>query len=141
MHKALTRGYKKTTLARIEHDSAFARALLDEIELARVRRAMDSFLQKRRPPPHVRSQVDLGFRVMGRSIEIFESRPPWQGPPDEKHETPVAKATYVKSRRVWRVFWQRRDLKWHSYEPHPEVKSVEEFATLVSEDAHACFFG
>ena len=113
----------------------------DEIELARVRRAMDVFMQQRRPPPHIRSKVDLGFRVIGQSIEIFEIRPPWQGPPDEKHESPIAKATYVKSRRVWRVFWQRRDLKWHSYEPEPEVKSVDEFATLVSEDAHACFFG
>jgi hypothetical protein len=36
---------------------------------------------------------------------------------------------------------QRRDLKWHSYEPKPEVKSVGEFASLVSEDAQACFFG
>jgi len=53
----------------------------------------------------------------------------------------VAKATYVRSRGVWRVFWQRRDLKWHSYEPKPEVKSVDEFALLVSEDTHACFFG
>jgi hypothetical protein len=141
MRMALTRHFKKTVVARIERDPAFARALLDEIELARVRRAMDAFMQQRRPPLHIRSKVDLGFRVVGQSIEIFEIRPPWQGPPDEKHESPIAKATYVKSRRVWRVFWQRRDLKWHGYEPEPEVKSVEEFATLVSEDAHACFFG
>jgi hypothetical protein len=33
------------------------------------------------------------------------------------------------------VFWQRRGLKWHSYDPTPEVKSVEEFASLVGEDA------
>jgi hypothetical protein len=39
------------------------------------------------------------------------------------------------------AFWQRRDLKWHSYEPKPEVKSVDEFALLVSEDPYACFFG
>jgi hypothetical protein len=42
---------------------------------------------------------------------------------------------------VWRVFWQRRDLKRRSYEPKPEVKSVVEFASLVNEDAHACCFG
>ena len=121
---ALTRDFKKTVVARIERDPAFARALLDEIELARVRRAMDAFVQQRRPPPHIRSKVDLGFRMIGQSIEIFEIWPPWQGPRDEKHESPIAKATYVKARRVWRVFWQRRDLKWHSYEPKPEVKSV-----------------
>jgi hypothetical protein len=101
---ALTRDSKKTVVARIERDPSFARARLEEIELARVRRAMDAFMQQRRPPPHIRSKVDLGFRVIGQSIEIFEVRPPWQGPPDEKHESPIAKATYVKARRVWRVF-------------------------------------
>jgi hypothetical protein len=39
------------------------------------------------------------------------------------------------------VFWQRRDLKWHAYEPRPEVSSIDEFVLLVAEDAHACFFG
>ena len=114
---------------------------LAEIELARVRKAMDVFMQRRRPPAHIRSKLDLGFRITGQSVEIFEVRPAWRGLPDEKHESPVAKATYVRARGIWRVFWQRRDLKWHSYNPKPEVKSVEEFASLVSEDAPACFFG
>jgi hypothetical protein len=114
---------------------------LAEIELARVLRAMDSFVQRRRPPAHIRSSVDIAFRITGQSVEIFEIRPAWQGLANAKHESPVAKATYVRSRGVWRVFWQRRDLKWHSYNPAPEVKSVEEFASLVGEDAHACFFG
>jgi hypothetical protein len=114
---------------------------LAEIELARVRRAMDVFMQQRRPPPHIRSKVDLAFRVSGQSVEICEIRAVWPGPPDKKLESAVAKATYVKARGIWRVFCQRRDLKWHGYEPSPEVKSVAEFASLVSEDAHACFFG
>jgi hypothetical protein len=112
-----------------------------QIELARVRRGLDAFMQQRRPPPHIRPKLDLGFRISGQSVEIFELRSRRRGPPDEKHESPVAKATYVRARGVWRVFWQRRDLKWHRYEPRPEVKAVEEFAALVSEDAHACFFG
>jgi Protein of unknown function (DUF3024) len=112
-----------------------------EIELARVRRAMDAFMQQRRPPPLIRTKVDLTFRMTGQSVEILEIRPVWRGSPDEIQESPIAKATFVRARGIWRVFWQRRDLKWHRYEPKPEVKSVEEFASLVSEDAHACFFG
>jgi hypothetical protein len=114
---------------------------LAEIELARVHRAMDALMKQRRPPPHVRPELDLGFRVKGQSVEIFEIRPAWREPADEKRESAVAKATYVRARGVWRVFWQRRDLKWHGYEPGPEVKSIDEFASLVSGDAHACFFG
>ena len=110
---------------------------LAEIELARVGKALDAFMEKRGPPPHIRQKVDLAFRVSGQSVEIFEIRPVWRGPPDEKRESPIAKATFVRARGVWRIFWQHRDLKWHRYEPRPEVKSVEEFASLVSEDAHA----
>jgi hypothetical protein len=76
----------------------------------------------------------LRFRVTGQSVEIFETEPRSRGPLEEKHESPVAKATYVRERGVRRVFWQRRDLKWHSYEPEPDLDSVEEFASLISED-------
>jgi hypothetical protein len=92
---------------------------LAEIELARVHKAMDPFMQRRRPPAHIRPDLDLGSRVTGQSVEIFEIRPVWRGRTDEKHESPVAKATYVRSRRVWRVFWRHRDMKWHSYDPAP----------------------
>ena len=114
---------------------------LAEIELARVHKAMDALMNQRRPPPHVRPNLDLGFRVQGQSVETFEIRPAWCGPTDEKRESAVAKTTYVRTRGIWRVFWQRQDLKWHGYDPRPEVKTIDEFASLVSEDAHACFFG
>jgi hypothetical protein len=42
---------------------------------------------------------------------------------------------------VWRVFWKRADLKWHSYEPVPEVSAVEDFLAVVQKDEYACFFG
>ncbi len=114
---------------------------LSEIEQARVQRAMDALMKQRRPPSHVRQKLDLGFRVTGQSVEIFEIRPVWRGAADERCESAVAKATYVRTRGVWRVFWQRRDLKWHGYEPRREVNSIAEFASLVAEDAQACFFG
>ncbi len=101
---------------------------------------MGAFLEKRRPPAHIRPQLDIGVRVSGQSVEIFEVRPRWHRP-QEKFETPVAKATYVKSQGIWRVFWMRRDLNWHRYDPAPEVSSVEEFVEIVHEDKHACFFG
>jgi hypothetical protein len=114
---------------------------LSEFELARVKKALDAFMQTHRPPPHIRPKLDLGSRISRQSVEIFEIRPLWRGLPQERRESPVAKATYVQSRGVWRVFWMRRDLKWHSYEPASEVRSIEEFVSLVAEDRHACFFG
>ncbi len=113
---------------------------LSEIERKRYERAMGAFLEKRRPPAHIRPKLDIGFRITGQSVEIFEVRPRWDQP-QETMETPVAKATYVKAKNIWRVFWMRRDLKWHRYGPAPEVSSLEDFGRLVHEDKHACFFG
>jgi hypothetical protein len=39
------------------------------------------------------------------------------------------------------VFWMRRDLKWHRYEPASEVKTIEDFLAVVDKDAYACFWG
>ena len=114
---------------------------LTDIEAARVRRAVGAFVEGRRPPRHLRQEVDLAFRLSGQSVEIFEVRSAYGGSPGEKVEHPVAKATYVRSARGWRVFWLRQDMKWHSYKPVPLVSSIDEFVTVVHEDRNACFFG
>ncbi len=101
---------------------------------------MEKFLAKKRPPAHIRHQLDFGYCIQGQSVELFEVRPEWRNP-ERKMEIPVAKATYVKKEKIWKVYWQRQDLKWYPYKPSPSVQYFEEFLTLVSEDANACFFG
>jgi hypothetical protein len=113
---------------------------LSELERKRYEKAVAKFLEAHRPPPEIRQELDLGFRLEGQSIEIFEIRPDWQDP-NKKMENPVAKATYVKRAEEWRVYWQRADLKWHRYEPHPSASTIEEFLQVVDEDAYCCFFG
>jgi len=82
----------------------------------------------------------LGYRIKNQSIEIFEIKPLLNNP-EEKIEEAVAKATYIKSQKVWKIYWQRADLKWHRYEPDPEVKTIEQFVSLVEQDEYACFWG
>ena len=114
---------------------------LSELEKARVGRVVGTFVEQRRPPPHIRPKLDLAFRVAGQSVEIFEIRPRWRGAPGETMEQSVAKATYVRAGGVWKVFWKRADLKWHAYQPVPQVGTIEEFVALVAEDQLGCFFG
>jgi hypothetical protein len=114
---------------------------LTELERARVRKTVGTFVAGRRPPNQLRQQVDLAFRLAGQSVEIFEVRQAYGGEPGERIELPVAKATYVRSVRRWRVFWLRQDMKWHSYKPAPDVATIEEFVALVREDRNSCFFG
>ena len=113
---------------------------LTEFEIQRCTRELEKFLEEKRPPKHVRAQLDLGYRISGQSVEIFEIRPSFRDP-STSTETSVAKASYVKSRKVWKVFWMRQDLKWHSYPLAPEVLHFEEFLGLVTDDVRGCFFG
>jgi hypothetical protein len=113
---------------------------LDDLEQKRLERALAGFLAKRRPPPHIRPDLDIGYRISGQSVEILEIRPQW----DDRsiiRQYPVAKATYVRTQDVWKVFWKRADLKWHGYQPAPEVPSIEQFLAVVDADHYGCFFG
>lgn len=112
----------------------------NDLEQKRVEEEVSAFVESRRPPPHIRSELDLGFRVSGQSIEIFSIRPAFRQP-DKTTEIPIAKATYIRKRDYWKVYWQRADLKWHYYGPCPVVKDVHEFLDLVGKDEYCCFFG
>jgi hypothetical protein len=112
----------------------------DQAEVERLEAILVADLEKRRPPVEVRSQLDYAFVIAGRSVELHEIRPRWNAP-TQKMMRPYAKATHVASRDIWKVYWLRADLKWHPYPPTPSVPTLEDFLTLVSEDAHACFYG
>ena len=113
---------------------------LSEFEIKKIEKVVGEYIESKRPSPHIRKKLDLGFEIKDQSVEIFEIRPLWNNP-EVFHNIPVAKATYVKTQKVWKIYWQRADLKWHSYEPDSTVKHIEEFITIVEQDKHACFWG
>jgi hypothetical protein len=112
----------------------------DEFTIHRLEKVVSTFVDKRRPPPLIRKDLDLGFKIKGQSIELFEIRPRWQHP-EEIMECPVAKTTYVKTQGVWKIYWMRQDLKWHYYDPLPEVDTIEKFLLEVDSDPYHCFWG
>lgn len=113
---------------------------LSDIERKRVEKTIGAFVEKLRPAPHIRPQLDFGYRVSRQSVELFEIRPQ-RDRPTVKRESSFAKATFVRTQGVWKVYWMRADLKWRSYLPVPEVPAIEEFLAVVQKDEHACFFG
>lgn len=111
-----------------------------DLELKKIENALAVFLAKKRPPAHIRPELDYGYKLSGQSVELVEIRPQW----DDKskiHHYPFAKATFVKTQNLWKVYWRRADLKWHGYEPVPTVPSIEKFLAVVDADKYACFFG
>jgi hypothetical protein len=113
---------------------------ISEFEIKRCEHALEKFLKLQRPPAHMRSQLDFGYRIDNQSVELLEIRPDWRNP-ENKMEHPFAKATFIKKTKEWKIYWQRQDLKWHSYQPAPKVQHFEEFLAIVGEDAYSCFFG
>ena len=113
---------------------------LSEFEIKKCEKAVSEFMHVRRPPPHIRNEIDLGYRIQNQSIELFEIRPVWDNP-KEKAEYSFAKATYVKTQKIWKIYWLRANLKWYRYEPVPEVKTITDFLNVVDKDEYCCFFG
>jgi spore coat polysaccharide biosynthesis protein SpsF (cytidylyltransferase family) len=108
--------------------------VLDIIEV------MEAFLERKRPPEAIRHKVDVGYDIDGQSVIIHEIRSSWED--SSKIIYPeIAKATFVKARNHWKVFWPQADLKWHSYEPDPTVETLADFVMVVEVDEHGCFWG
>jgi hypothetical protein len=101
---------------------------------------MEAYLDSERPPVEIRPQLDIGYELVGQSVILNEIRPTWNAP-HEIHHQPYAKATYVKSRNLWKVYWMRASLKWDAYDSKPTVKTLRAFPKLVDEDKYVCFKG
>lgn len=112
----------------------------NDLERKKIENALAAFLERSRPPAHIRATLDYTARIADQSVELFEVRPQWDAP-SMQQERPFAKATFIRSRNAWKIYWQRADLKWHGYEPHPVAATVEEFLAVVSADEHCCFYG
>ena len=65
-------------------------------ELDQYQAVVSAYVEKRRPPVHLRSQLDMSFRIENQSIKIFEIRPGYNDP-QSVVEIPIAKTTWVKS--------------------------------------------
>ncbi|MBW1965665.1 MAG: DUF3024 domain-containing protein [Deltaproteobacteria bacterium] len=113
---------------------------LSEFEIKRIEKIVGQFVENRRPSPEKRSKLDISFKISGQSFEIFDIRPRWDDP-SQKIEGSIAKATFVKSTKNWKLYWKRADMKWHGYEPFQESKSLEKILEVINQDQYGCFWG
>jgi hypothetical protein len=113
---------------------------VDALHTVDIIEVMENFLSRKRPPEHIRNKLDLTYKIENQSIVIYQIREKFASP-GQYIESPVAKATYIKSSNNWKVYWMRANLKWYSYDPKPIVKSLTDFVKLVEEDKHHCFWG
>lgn len=113
---------------------------LDVKKSVEIIEVMENYISKVRPEPEIRDQLDISYEIDNQSIILNEIRPFWANP-EEILISGYAKATFIKSTNLWKIFWKRADNKWHSYAPVPEVGKLTDFLKLVDEDKFGCFKG
>ncbi len=112
----------------------------DAYAVALHEKTIQKFIEEKRPPAHLRDEVDLGYSFDNQVVEIFEIRERWDKK-SEKVRVPVAKTRWVKSKNLWKIYWMRGSGKWELYKPKEEVKNLAEVFRVISEDKHGCFWG
>ena len=100
----------------------------------------DKFWSLRRPALHLRQKLREGQRFTDQAIELFLVRPAYNRP-GEQFEESLAKIRFVRTTKVWRLYWKRADGKWHGYPPHPQTRSLADALAIILNDPHGCFFG
>ena len=113
---------------------------LTDWQLAEIKLVADKYLGKRNEMigEHI-DQVKCEYRIEGQSVIIYERRKKFMGEDYENFD--IAKATYRKATDDWKLFWMRRDLKWHGYELGMFHKDIESVFLFVDEDGTGAFWG
>lgn len=93
-------------------------------------------------PEHARHQVRIECEVDQRDLTIVELHAPWAPEVgDQWMRTPVARLRYLRSRRVWRLYWADRNDRWRAYPELPFAPDVVDLLAEVDEDPTALFWG
>ena len=100
-----------------------------------------SFIESLRPTEEeTRKLLDFGYIWDGQTAFLFEIRPKWNNPTEiQQHH--FAKIRYMKSSKIWKLYWLRASGKWELYEPHPGNANLHELFTEIKNDVYHCFFG
>jgi len=101
---------------------------------------IQEFVDHNRPPEHIRHQLDWDYTFDKYTFELLEVRPNWRDK-TIKMKIPVAKARFIKSRNLWKIYWMRASGKWEAYPPEPEVDHLFEVLKIIKDDELGCFWG
>ncbi len=110
-----------------------------EIELKKIDKLVGGLCHKR-SPAHLKDKLSLEYRVKNYDVVVYERRSYWRDL-NEITETPVAKMKFVRTANEWRLYWIRRDLKWHGYDMLNPSTDLQGLIGEIDADPYACFFG
>jgi gamma-glutamylcysteine synthetase len=128
----------KTLVANPKTDRPTKKMSFDLLKSIDIIELMENYISSVRPEPEIRNKLDLNYEITDQSVILTEIRPVWNNP-HKLITISYAKATFVKSKNVWKIFWKRADNKWHSYKPKSTVKELKDIIIEVEKNKYGCF--
>ena len=110
-----------------------------ENELQKINKLVGD-LCKKKAPDHLGNEYRVDYHVKNHDVIISETTPCWDDP-NEFTELPLAKIKFVRSEKIWKLYWMRADLKWYAYKPVESSKDLAELVKEIDEDPNGCFWG
>ncbi|OBU07098.1 DUF3024 domain-containing protein [Morganella psychrotolerans] len=110
----------------------------NDIEVAQIKQCMNYFMEKYRPPKHIRDEHDLQYRIEDDSVVIFDVRQlAWSSGTVEEM---LAKITINRVSNSWSLFWSTENNEWRHYDAKM-IGSFSDAIKIIDEDATHRFFG
>lgn len=110
-----------------------------DVQLQRIKKEVGGLCTKR-TPADLSDKLRCEYEVDKQSVIIYEVRPAWDQP-SEVTRFPMAKLTYVISRKAWKLYWKRANMKWVAYEPKESSRNIGDLVKEIDNDEYGCFFG
>jgi hypothetical protein len=93
-------------------------------------------------PAQHRDQLRVECSARGRSITVFECRPPWRPDlgPDWTRQ-PVAQLRYDPADHHWRLYCADRNSRWHPYDMVEPTRQLSRLLDEIDGDPTGIFWG
>lgn len=111
-----------------------------DAELKLIDATIGDLVRRQRPPEPLRGHFDLELEIDGHKVRIFTTRPLWSDR-SRTVRSGVAQFTYTRTRDTWKLYWMRRDGKWHAWDPAENTGTLDELVQVVDEDRRGGFWG
>ena len=112
---------------------------LNDIILQKIKNEVGGLCSRRTPEKH-QDKLRFEYEIVNQNVIIYEVRPAFYDP-TEYIRMSFAKLTYVISKNVWKLYWQRASGKWLRYEASNPIVDLRGLVQEIDADIYGCFFG
>jgi len=96
---------------------------------------------KGKVPAHLLDEMNVSYKIRGRTVIIFENRAPWRPEFKEWTSMPVAQIRYNDKTGKWTLYCADRNERWHEYMDIDSTKNIDKILVEIDKDPTGIFWG